>query len=574
MPPGTLLKGRGALTTVTAGALFAGWLTAEPRLAHAYTISSAISSGCHEKLTTDALRAVRLDLATAAPLPADENDRALIDDLEFAPASDMTDLGGASLLVGVRDNDLKGRDSGDLTQLALVHGDPSAQREHCLRSIDQDEPGGSESAVRDCRAFILERTGEAIGGLDATGTPDLANRTSLPLYLSLRHRVDALLPTYYVRIGQAIHAIEDSFTHTYRTPDSMQITVSLNWVDEASGTLVEATDGPPHADDLDRCDDPDDLRRRRRELATEAATAVLRATLDPTQTSDQKMAAVEVILDQYLAYSPGCTFDNGWCQASERQYGNGHGGCSVGGAGGRTSALGWAVILGLLTVMGRRGRRRRAGASAVLAVLFFASFIPMSALAQPDPSPPGSDTSTSTDEHPAPPVVATPVKEPGPKDPSQIALGAYLGGSGSVDNGALAAAAGARLRVNKHWTFGLDAEWNPWFAVNGVTTLRAGAFNGYGTVILRVPLAYEKFNLRTTGNLGVSVLLIDLYGAPKGSTGIYAGFSPLGIEWKMSGHFFLVFNPLGIAAPAPQLKGVPFTYPQYRATIGVEVYGG
>jgi len=575
MTPGTFLKGRGPLTAFTAGAFFAGWLTAEPKLAHAYTISSAITAGCHEKITTDALRAVRLDLATAAPLPADENDRALITDLEFVPASDMGDLGGATLLVGVRDNDLKGRDSGDLSQLALVHGDPSAQREHCLRSSHEAEPGGSATAVLDCRAFILERVGEAIAGLDGTGTPDLTKRTSLPVYLSLRHRVDALLPTYYVRIGQAIHAIEDSFTHTYRTPDSMQITVVLDWVDEANGDLVEATDGPPHASDLDRCDDPDALRQRRRELATEAATAVLRTTLDPNETSDQKMAAVEVILDQYLSYSPGCTFDNGWCQASERQYGNGPIGCSVGGAGNRTSALGWAaVIFGLLTLMGRARRRRRAGASVGLTVLLIASFVPRYALAEPESNPQSSDTSTSTDKHTAPAPVTTPVKEPGPKDPSQIALGAYLGGSGSVDNGALAAALGARLRFSKHWTFGLDAEWNPWIAVNGTTTVRAGAFNGYGTVILRLPLAYEQFNLRTTANLGVSRLLIDLYGAPKGSTGIYAGLSPLGIEWKMSGHFFLVINPLNIAVPTPQLKGVPFSYPQYRATIGVEVYGG
>jgi hypothetical protein len=575
MTPGTFLKGRGALTAFTAGAFFAGWLTAEPKLAHAYTISSAITAGCHEKITTDALRAVRLDLPTAAPLPADENDRALITDLEFTPASDMTDLGGATLLVGVRDNDLKGRDSGDLSQLALVHGDPSAQREHCLRNSHEAEPGGSATAVLDCRAFILERVGEAIGGLDATGTPDLTNRTSLPVYLSLRHRVDALLPTYYVRIGQAIHAIEDSFTHTYRTPDSMQITVVLDWVDEANGNLVEATDGPPHASDLDRCDDPDALRQRRRELATEAATAVLRATLDPNETSDQKMAAVEVILDQYLSYSPGCTFDNGWCQASERQYGNGPIGCSVGGAGNRTSALGWAVvILGLLTLMGRARRRRRGGASVGMTVLLIASLVPSYASAQPDSNPPSTDASASADKHAVAPPVTTPVKEPGPKDPSQIAMGAYLGGSGSVDNGALAAALGARLRFSKHWTFGLDAEWNPWIAVNGTTTVRAGAFNGYGTVILRLPLAYEQFNLRTTANLGVSRLLIDLYGAPKGSTGIYAGLSPLGIEWKMSGHFFLVVNPLNIAVPAPQLKGVPFSYPQYRATIGLEVYGG
>jgi hypothetical protein len=140
-------------------------------LAHAYTISSPITAGCHEKITTDALRAVRLELASAAPLPADRNERALIDDLEFTPANDMTDLGGATLLVGVRDNDLKGRDSMALSQLALVHGDPSAQREHCLRSSHEEEPDGSATAVVDCRAFIVERIGEALAGLDATSTP-------------------------------------------------------------------------------------------------------------------------------------------------------------------------------------------------------------------------------------------------------------------------------------------------------------------------------------------------------------------------------------------------------------------
>ena len=114
------LKAGGAITVFAAGACFVGWLTAEPRVAHAYTISSPITAGCHEKITTEALRAVRLELTTAAPLPADSNERALIDDLEFTPASDMTDLGGATLLVGVRDNDLKGRDSMALSQLALV----------------------------------------------------------------------------------------------------------------------------------------------------------------------------------------------------------------------------------------------------------------------------------------------------------------------------------------------------------------------------------------------------------------------------------------------------------------------
>jgi hypothetical protein len=573
------------LTAFAAGAIFLGWFTATPKSADAYTVSSVVTAGCHENLTTDAFRAVRLDpatAATAAPLPADRNDRALIDDLQFTPANDMSDLGGATLLVGVRDNDLKGRNSMDLSQLPLVHGDPNAQLEHCLRNSHEKEPDGSATAVLDCRTFIRERIGQALDGLDATGTPDVTKKTSLPLFLSLRHHVDALLPTYYVRIGQAIHAIEDSFTHTYRTPDGMQITVVMDWVDEANGNLVEATDGPPHSTEMDRCDDPDELRTQRRALATEAATAVLRATLDPTQTNDQKMAAVEVILDKYLGYAPGstlgypegCTLDNGWCQAPEHQYGNGSLGCSMGGPGSRSSVWEWAAILGLVALLGRARRRRGRGAMVGMALLAIASLLPSHAFAQAEASPPSTEAAPATETHTPPAPVTTPVKEPGPKDPSQMALGAYLGGSGSYNYAAAAATLGARLRFSRHWTFGLDAEWNPWMSVNGRTAVRAGAFNGYGTVILRVPLAYEKFNLRTTANLGLSRLLIDLYGVPKGSMGLYAGLSPLGLEWKMSRLFFLIINPLNFAMPTPKLSGVPFSYYQYRFTIGLEVYGG
>jgi hypothetical protein len=573
MTPRTFLGGRGTFAAYTAGALFAGWLAVEPGVARAYTISSAITTGCHEQITAEALRAVRLEMATAAAMPANKNERALVTDLEFIPPSDMRDLGGATLLVGVRHNDLKGRDSNDLSELAMVHGDPGTQREHCLRDPQQDEPGGSEIAILECRAFIRERVAQALEGLDATGMPDLDRRTSLSIYLSLRHRVDALLPTYYVRIGQAIHALEDSFTHTYRTPDGQQITAVLDWVEQANGQWDEATDGPPHATDLDRCDDADALRQRLRELATEAATAVLRATLDPTQTNDQKAAAVEAIMDKYLTFSPGCTFDNNWCEAPERQYGNGQG-CNVAGAEPRPAVTISAAIAGLLMLMAR-ARRRRAAARIGRTALLLAILVPSYAFAQPEPSEPSAPgPAIAAETHAPPPPVVTPVKEPGPKDPSESAWGAHVSGSGSFNYKGAAATLGARLRFSRHWTFGLDAEWNPWIAVNGNTALRMGAFNGYATVILRLPLAYEQFNLRSTANLGVSYLLIDLYGAPQGSTGIYAGLTPLGLEWKMSRLLFLIINPLNIAVPSPKLTGVPFSYPQYRATVGLEMYFG
>ena len=533
---------RGLSPLLFAAALVAATLSVAPA-ARAYTIASLVSDGCHEKIMTAALRAVRLELATAAPVAADRNDRALIDDVEFTPANDMTDLGGATLLLGVRDNDLKGREATDLGQLALIHGDPAAQREHCLRGPNDKEPGGSETAILDCRAFIRERIAEALAGLDASGAPDPANRTSLPVYLALRHEVDAALPTYYVRAGQALHAAVDSFSHTYRSPDDTQITVVLNWLDHANERLVESRDGPAHLDELDRCDDPDPLRQRRRELATEAATEILRTTLDPAQSNDQKLGAVDLILDRYLSYTPGCTFDNDWCNAPEREYGSGGGGCGIAGSARGRDLFGGAVVLAAAVLL-RRGRRRRSWpAIGALVASLLMGLAAGEARGAPDA-----------------------------KEPAGMALGAHLAGAGSFDHGALAATLGARLRVDRHWTFGLDAEWNPWIAVEAAQAVRAGVFNAYATVILRVPLSYERFNLRTTANLGMSRLLIDLYGAPKGSTGIYAGLSPLGIEWEISRRAFLLLDPIGIAVPIPHLSGVPFSYTQYRATLGVEIY--
>ena len=561
-------------------ALFVGGLALVPTTARAYTIANAFAFGCHEDITSRALRAVRLELPiTAAPLDATDDEKALIDDLQFTPDGDMEDLGAVSLLIGVRDNDLKGRGSSDLSQLAEVHGNPEGQREHCLRGPDQKEPGGTQAALADCTAFIRERVKQAVEALDANGKPDLANRTSLTVHLSIRGQIDASLPTYYVRMGQAIHAVEDSFTHTYRTADETQITVILDWLDAVNNRLDEPHDGPAHASQLDRCDDPDTLRTKRHTLAIEAATAMLRATLDPKTTHDLKLAAVDAVLEKYMGYSGGCTFANNWCEAPERQYADAKGcGCIIGTVHGGTGALVSGAVFTLFA-LGRRARRSRRSRARSIATITGALGIatatlltPLAARAQsaatsaapaPEPAP--------TNPHEPPPPKVTPVKEALPEDPSQVAFGGYMGLSGSIEKAALAGTAALRLRATSHWTFGLDGEWNPWLALNG-TTVRRGVINVYGTAILRFPLAYENFNLRSTLNLGVSYLLSSFYGAPSGSTGIYLGVSPLGIEYKLSKIFYVILNPINIALPAPQLKGVPLLYPQYRTSVGLEAY--
>jgi MYXO-CTERM domain-containing protein len=595
-----------------------------PVAAHAYTVKNIFSRGCHEEITSAALRAVRGAMAAAPPIAPSSDEQALIDDLQFTPDSDMRDLGGATLLVAVRDNDLKGRGSEDVTQLAAVHGNPDGQQEHCLRSQDQDEPNGTEAAVAACRAFVRGRIAEALTGLDAASNPDPTRRTSLGVHLSLRGYVDAPLPTYYVKMGQAIHAIEDGFTHTYRTADEKQITVVLNWIDKANGALVESRDGPAHASELDRCDDPDPLRATRHALAVQAATGVLRATLDGQMTPDQKMAAVDALLDEYLGYSPGCTFGNGWCDAPERKYADASCGCHSGRSGGGAGATFAGAIAMVVLAVARRRRRKRGAARATSVLVIAGTILIAPGAARADsttttarpalpatPTPktaaaPVTTTTTTTtvpaetpavaptvettvrtpsvtmitvktptvaDPHapPAPTIIA--VTEPGPRDATKTAWGASLSGSGSVDNPALAGALGLRLHLSKQWSFGLDAEWNPWLALNGVTFHR-GAVDVFGSAMLRFPLAYENFNLRTRVSAGASYLITNLYGAPSGSVGPYFGVSFLAIEWKLSRTFWLVIDPLNIAVPVPQIKSVPLAYPQYRFSLALEVYLG
>jgi len=550
------------------------WLGATSTSAEAYTVWSRFTPGCHEKITSEALRTVRLDSKAAVLLPLTAEEQALVDDLEFTPSDDMKDLGGVTLLIGVRDNDLKQRASDDLSQLALIHGNPNNQDEHCLRSKSQDEPDGSVAALDDCRNFILGRVAEALDGLDENGFPDVAKRTSLPMHLSLRGTIDVSLPTYYVRIGQAIHAVEDSYTHTYRTPDQAKITVVLNWIDDADGTLKESRDGPAHASLLDTCNDADELRKDKRIMATEAATALLRATLDQQQTKEEKMVTVEGILDKYMSYSPGCTFDNNWCDASERQYKN-PGSTIFGCTSGRDGLAAGICSLFGLTMLTRR-RRKVASVIAGLVVAGALVLAGGNARAQgPGQHHAGAtEPAAQTDQHEPPPPVTTPVVEPGPSDPSEGAWGAYLGASGSVDKPGFAGQLGLRRRVSTQWTFGWDVEWNPWVSVSGPTPVRAGVISTYGTVILRFPLAYESFNLRTTLSLGASYLMIDLYGAPKGSIGLYGAISPLGLEWKVSRAFLLIINPMSVAVPVPQIRGVPLTYPQYRFSIGLGILAG
>jgi hypothetical protein len=572
--------------------------------AGAFSVSSAVSTPCHEPITMEALRNTRANYPAAAPLVSfGRTDKAVISDLPFKVDDDMRDLGAVSLLIGVRDNDLKGRDPNELDALALVHGDPALQREHCLRGVHDDEPEGTQNALRECRGFIREMFADALDGLNEEGEPMLESRLSTRVGLSLRGKVAVDLPRFYVRIGQALHAVQDSFTHNYRAEDRTRVSVTLNYVDMVSRDYLAERDGPRHSTELDRCDAKDAVRSRNRELAVEASTLVLSTALAQELTREEKLAALDGVLDQYLGFEFGCVESNGWCNAPEAGISSGAGCGYSEGAG--LSSLGMGLFALLALLRNRRRTRRIGGALLALGLV-----LPMTARAQstpaippepiveeaplpPPPPPPAvkpaidpKELATPFPAEPAsPPIDSKEAARDGaivPITPSEVQavqteakvqdsfFSIYVAGAGSLYNVGAAGILGIRFRMNEYWQLGLDGEINGWYGIHS-RQLQWGATNAYLSLVLRIPLKYERVSLRSTAQLGVAVEMLELAGVPEGSTGVFGGLNPLGIEIKLGGHLALIFYPLGIALPVTQLKGAPFAFPQFRTTLGLEV---
>ena len=88
--------------------------------------------------------------------------------------------------------------------------------------------------------------------------------------------------------------------------------------------------------------------------------------------------------------------------------------------------------------------------------------------------------------------------------------------------------------------------------------------------MVRVPMRFERVNLRSTLQLGASRMLFDLYGVPEGTTGPFVGLNLLGLDYELGRQLYLVVNPAHIALPIPQTSGAPFSYVQYRLSLGLQ----
>ena len=469
----------------------------------------------------------------------------------------------------MRDNDVKSIAPTDLNRLAPQTSTGHSQHEHCLRAADQDEPTGSAAALDDCRSYIRDTLLSALEGLDQEGRPDGDKRERLEVALALRGTIEVSVPTFYLRAGRGLHALEDSFTHTFRNvADRHKVTVVLNWVEYAENRLDEHIDGPEHMMELDRCDDPDALRTERRQLATHAATAALRVLLDPSLDRAQKRVAITAVIDEYVSFDTGneCDTDNDWCDAPELAYLPSTCGCTVPGARvpHSSSTLLW-LACGLLALGGLRLHRKRrrmlaALLGAGLALSFHASVARADSFATPRLDAPVKALQGESD-----------AGAHGKKDSSGAMFGRVALGA-SYDKPGLSGGLGLRYQAHEMLMLGFDTEWNPWITITP-SELHTGALNSYVSVIGRFQLAYAPINIRTTASVGASFLLTDLVGAPAGSVGPFLGLSLLGVEWKLAPGFYLTVDPTYIAFPVPHVTGIPFGYLQYRFQVGLELGG-
>ena len=618
---------------------------AVPRAASAYTIETILTEGCHELVTSSALRATRDELGIERPPPAGGNDEAYVRDVQFIVDEDQRDIAAVTLLVGVRDNDLKGHHSRDITNLAAVHNDPSTQHEHCLRAPGDDEPAGSQATIDATRDFIRAQALHAIrAGIDcSTGEVDLNRRTPVEVYLSMRKDGLVMAPTFHLYMGQALHAVQDSFTHAFRSNDQRRIVTALNWVELTGAEHDERRDGPPHMSDLDDCRDLDPLREDKLSAATEASTELLRISLDPAIACDQKEVEIDAFLDRWFGYEDGCSQANHWCDAPEMQFQERPSCSAVARANPSRNVC--AVLFGVLALLALRRRRRstadehearaippaaKSGARAArprFVIFVFGTTLLWPAHAHADDQSRDAaaleedadelarrmralEEERANDEPPRTPPrrrVCVPGRQVhcachdgvsgvqvcsaggthfnqcrcpeiagadrahlrdswGPPEPDRW-LGYFASAGASIDNPAVAVAAGPLFFLNGAWIVAAAAEWNGWASFDSGRAT-PGVMTAYGGIIRRFHIN-RWASVRFTARLGVSWLLFDLVDAPAGSYGLHAGISWLGVEFKL-GKYRLVIDPIDVRLPPPVTVGVPLKYRQYRFTVGLQ----
>jgi len=529
--------------------------------------ATAFVTACHQGITTDALTPGLWPLGAASPPLS--HDFVLLENelsIDVAPGVDYWSLGA---LLGNEYQDVGPYDATDVIALADYAAQPDLQKTHCLRAPADDGSAGDLSALAASKADILDQLSTALGDGD---TPDLTVTESVRLHLVFRGDADIPLTRFSFHLGRATHTLQDSFSHTFRSPDEVQVRTVLNWVDwiKGSGGYVAARDGFQHLYALDQCDASIMGALDRRAAAVEATSELIAAVADDEGGRAGRLARAGAVVDNWFGIGEICTADNHWCDAPEQNL-TSLPGCAVAPGRSRGGVLTTLAVAALIARARRRCRRRGARTAAARAAAFLVGTLALTAGATAraaDAPAPGGDEQAGDgrDE-----VKGGLVAKAGPEEQRALVarrFGVLAGAGISIDNAGYQLIVGLRYDLTRTITVGASAEYSPWISIDTGRTTR-GTTNAYAVGIYRWDVR-DYLELRLTLAAGVSVLDFDTWAAQSGSVGPYFAISPLGVGIRMGGHLRLLVDPGEIAVEIPQTTGIPFIYREHRFTVAVQ----
>ena len=504
--------------------------------ASAWWVEDPIHKNCHERISAAALAQVGY---VRQPPPLTGADATLRDGVQFDAGQYDANIYALSFIIGTRWPDSQGEPDFDFYKLSNVHNAAGDQGSHCLREeSDVGAEPGDTHALQACRSKITAVYWQALATLDdASGDVDPDDRTLQPEYLPFIGKTPIPVSGFYFFAGRAVHAIQDSFTHTFRRMDDPdaghRITSVFNWESQVRGDLNEAENGHGHESVLDNCESDDPSKDQRMAWATDASAELLAALTTPGTALERQMR-LDAFFADWMTYEPGCSIANDYCDnpvqiwlrtsGESMNYG---GGCAL--AGRARVGLGALAIaaIALAALMSRRRRARVAGPVA-LAVLLAAA------------------PSRADDEH------------LGWRGEARASL--------SVQNPAYAFG-GAGAFAWRRAEVGGFVELNPWYDVNR-EMMSLGATN-FGVLAHYLhPLRFD-LRIRVGIGLGLSVLNQDLLGISVGNVGVYANLRLFGLVWYFANRTALTIDAFDLALPAPQLRGWPVLYAQHRVSVGL-----
>ena len=284
-----------------------------PQLSHAWQVSTGFTDPCHEGFATEVYADFLSNIPPAGlPVPDgevwDKLSRDLVQEEDLPAPTPQHRFALFSLIVGVRYPDTDGHSILNLSTTRSAHIEQDNQYAHCLRRADDDGETGDIAAVlgtKDYIRYLIELA-------NASRMKPIEDQVvATKMYLDFYGRFDVMVwePLFY--LGQAMHAVHDSFSHTIRTQDLRQIVHVMNYVEAVTGDHDQRRDGMAHSNAMDACSGE---MMPLANAAIEASIDFVVAVRDELGGLDS--GATDRVLDKWMTYQPGCNIDNDYCNSA------------------------------------------------------------------------------------------------------------------------------------------------------------------------------------------------------------------------------------------------------------------